>query len=470
MKKFLLITVLLVTGAIAAAPWVAGYFTEAELQAKVAEMQKRITWADVSIALEDYQRGYTTSTATLRLDKTRLLLKIQHAPLSLTAWDIARIAIKNPGNYLPDGDLRVNLVRQLLWKQELPQYHTNTNRFDGGEFVISGPEKTFPHDNHLRFIVRGLSGEGTTLTPTKFNLTWNKDKISLDNESLFLKVKAGSLDIKGLHAALSMLEVKGKRIPSGLEFHLAGLQATAAEGQEKPQLNNFHNVTFATYLVPNGNGYDLTGDEEYHFTMQGKMREEAERLFAVAPDSYVAKSRIGGLGADTVQVAANVVQILTDDIIRGKASSASDNLSMPLAAAGLSLYQDLLMRDLSFHYQLETGKNGKGFHLDIHLLEHFKTQAEFKEIEKDPHAIARFLYGSTLHARIDQEWLASDAAKAFGWSEKLQNAGFVADENGYTLDFAVQENGLARNGTLLTDEEIAAIPQQFDALLSGLGQ
>ena len=128
------------------------------------------------------------------------------------------------------------------------------------------------------------------------------------------------------------------------------------------------------------------------------------------------------------------------------------------------------MRDLSFHYQLETGKDGKGFHLDIHLLEHFKTQAEFKEIEKDPHAIARFLHGSTLHARIDQEWLTSDAAKAFGWSEKLQNAGFVADEDGYTLDFAVHEDGLARNGKLLTDEEIAAIPQQFDALLSGLGQ
>ena len=50
MKKFLLITVLLLAGVIAAAPWVAGYFTEAELQAKVAEMQKRITWADVSIA------------------------------------------------------------------------------------------------------------------------------------------------------------------------------------------------------------------------------------------------------------------------------------------------------------------------------------------------------------------------------------------------------------------------------------
>ena len=469
MKKFLLVVVLLAVATVAAAPWVAGVLVERELQAKVAEVQKRTAWMNVSLALEDYQRGYASSTATFRMDDKRVPLMIRHAPLSATGWDIARIAIKHSGDSLP-GDLRVNLARQLWWKQEWPQFHADHNYFGGGELVIRGSEKEFPYDNRLNFILRGISDDKVSLEPTQFNLVWNKDKISLDNENLSLKAKAGSLEIKGLHAALSMLEVKGKRIPSGLEFRLAELQANETEGQEKPQINNFHDIAFATYLSPNGDGYDLTGDEEYHFTMQGKMREEIEKLFAMAPNYYVAKSRLGGFSTDTVQSVVNVVGILVDEVKRGEATSDSDNLNMPLAAVGLSLYQDLLMRDLSLHYQLDTGKDNKGLHLNIHLLEHFKTQAEFKEIEKDPHAIFHFLQGSTLQVRIDREWLTSDAAQAFGWLEKLQNVGFVADKDGYLLDFAVQENGLTRNGKLLTDEEIAAIPQQFDALLSGLGQ
>ena len=67
-----------------------------------------------------------------------------------------------------------------------------------------------------------------------------------------------------------------------------------------------------------------------------------------------------------------------------------------------------------------------------------------------------------------------------GWhAANLQNhsrqknwnkTGFIADEKGFTLNFAVQEDGLVRNGKLLTDEEIAAIPAQFKALFSEIGR
>ena len=50
-------------------------------------------------------------------------------------------------------------------------------------------------------------------------------------------------------------------------------------------------------------------------------------------------------------------------------------------------------------------------------------------------------------------------------SEKLEKAGFVTDENGYILNLAVQDDGLARNGTLLTEEEIKAIPAMLQSLI-----
>ena len=89
---------------------------------------------------------------------------------------------------------------------------------------------------------------------------------------------------------------------------------------------------------------------------------------------------------------------------------------------------------------------------------------------KNEKSAFRLLQGSTLRFQIDREWLArGELAKSLA-PEKLEQAGFIADEKGFTLNFAVQEDGLVRNGKLLTDEEIAAIPAQFKALFSEIGQ
>jgi|GEM_PF-4462110 len=50
-------------------------------------------------------------------------------------------------------------------------------------------------------------------------------------------------------------------------------------------------------------------------------------------------------------------------------------------------------------------------------------------------------------------------------NDKRQLHGVVTDENGYILNLAVQDDGLARNGTLLTEEEIKAIPAMLQSLI-----
>jgi len=166
MKKIFLALLLLLVAAFAAAPWLAGILTEKEWQAKVAEVQKRTAWMKMSLALEDYQRGYTSSTATFRVDDKRFPLVIQHAPFSATGLDIARIVIKHSDNKLPDSDLRVNLARQLLWKQELPASQKGDAYFAGGEIVMRGPESTFPYNNRLSLIWKGTRSDTFSLAPT----------------------------------------------------------------------------------------------------------------------------------------------------------------------------------------------------------------------------------------------------------------------------------------------------------------
>ena len=469
MKKFLLVVVLLLVATVAAAPWIAGIMTEKELQAKVAEVKERTAWMNVSLALEDYQRGYASSTAIFRVEDQRVPLEIKHAPFSATGWDIARITIKHADNSLPDSDLRVNLARQLLWKQEYPAAQKGDEHFSGGEIVIRGPEKTFPYNNQLSVVMRGSQSKLFSISPTQFDFLWNKDGLSIRNE-LFRTTGNVDMQILGLRAIFHTVAAENDALPLRLELGVDGAHLMIVEDNKEVSKLSFSNSSYENGLIQSDKGYDFIARHKYNFQYSGENFAEIDRLFAISPDSFSSQLVIGNLSPDTVRAVMRFTRMMFHAAVMEGKKKGEIDIDMAFDGVTLSLYQDLLMRDLSLKSQMELSGAGKGIRLEFNLLEHFKNNADLDEIIKDEKAFFHLLQGSSLHMHIDQEWLARGELAKKITPEKLEQMGFVADEKGFTLNFSIQEDGLVRNGKLLSDEELAAIPQQFDALFSGFGQ
>lgn len=465
MKKFLLVVVLLAVATVAAAPWVAGVLVERELQAKVAEVQKRTTWMNVSLALEDYQRGYASSTATFRVDDKRFPLVIQHAPFSATGLDIARIVIKHSDNKLPDSDLRVNLARQLLWKQELPASQKGDAHFAGGEIVMRGPESTFPYNNRLSLIWKGTRSDTFSLAPTQFDVIWDKEGLSIHNDVLEATGDV-NIRIQGLREILHTVAVEDDALPLRFELGADGAQTIAYKDGKEISKISLSNSSYEAGLIEGEQGYDFIIRQKYHFQYSGENFAELDKIFAIAPDTFNSQFVVSNFSPKTTRSMMGFVREIADEVINQE-KTYSD---MAVNAVGLSLYQDLLARDLSLKSQIELSGAGKAIRFEANVLEHFKNKSDLDEFMKNEKSAFRLLQGSTLRFQIDREWLArGELAKSLA-PEKLEQAGFIADEKGFTLNFAVQEDGLVRNGKLLTDEEIAAIPAQFKALFSEIGQ
>ena len=119
------------------------------------------------------------------------------------------------------------------------------------------------------------------------------------------------------------------------------------------------------------------------------------------------------------------------------------------------LRRDLLARDLGLHLAIALNGAGKGIGVDINLAEHIKSEADletFKNGSNPP--LAQYLHGSRLHAHIDRAVLGGLLGQ-FLSADELARMHFVAADDRYTLDFAINADGYQLNGNPLSDDELA---------------
>ena len=94
MKKLLTLAVILGIAA-AGAPYLAGRYTESHLHDKIdGALGQRAAHLNLKLGLENYRRGYVSSTATLTVDAgdsiRRYPLDIRHAPLTLRTCSLSQ--------------------------------------------------------------------------------------------------------------------------------------------------------------------------------------------------------------------------------------------------------------------------------------------------------------------------------------------------------------------------------------------
>ena len=197
-------------------------------------------------------------------------------------------------------------------------------------------------------------------------------------------------------------------------------------------------------------------------------------LLPVVPDQFHFDYTLKNLSPQSVQAAANLFQqakplrgdnsaaaLATDSISQLTHNLPSNTLDAMIDSKERSevlvdqLQRDLLARDLGLHLAFALNGAGKGIGVDINLAEHIKSEADletFKNGSKPP--LAQYLHGSRLHAHIDRAVLGGLLGQ-FLSTDELARMHFVAADDRYTLDFAINADGYQLNGKPLSDDELA---------------
>ena len=468
-KKFLLVVVLLAVATVAAAPWVAGVWVEQELRDKLQWEPDSVS-PDINFAWEEYQRGYLESTAKLRFDiggaVHRYVLKIHHAPLLQTETDIARMTILHLDDALPDGEVRIDWQRQLFWKQALPAFQEGDVHFAGGEITGSGEEADFPLNSQWRANLGAFSDGFIAIAPTHFDIWFRNYGLLANSEAIDITGKLGDIHARGASLLWEFIEVRKKPVLANMSLSFDSLKLSTNENGKRETVLDWNGSRSSFGLTQAGSSYSLEVEQSQYFDIPEKNMAEVQRLFALTPNYFSLKFDAGGFTEDTAYAVIFPLERTMADIRTNAKPGTSVNANMAFASAGLGLYQDLLMRGLSLFSIVEfKGGGGKSVYAQISLFEQFENQQELNEVKANPLAIFRYLKRSFLNLHIDREWLTRGAVADFITLEKLKKAGFVTDEKGYTLNLSVQDGGLARNGTLLTEEEIKAIPAMLQSLI-----
>lgn len=468
MKKMLLVLALLVA-VVAAVPWVAGVWVEQELRDKL-QWEPDSATPDVNVVWEEYQRGYLNSTAKLRFDMGGVvhhyLLKIHHAPLLQTDTDIARITISYLDDALPDGEVCIDWQRQLFWKQSLPEFREGNVYFAGGEIAGSGKEADFPLNSQWRANLGKFSDDFITIAPTNFDIWLRRNGLVANSETTDITSKLGNINARGASFSWGFVEIRKRPVLAHMSLSFDSLKLSTKENDKIETVLDWDSSHSNFGLTQTGDSYSLEVEQSQYFNIPEKNMAEVQRLFALTPNYFSLKFDAGGFTEDTAYAVTFPLERMMADVRTNAQPGTSVNANMAFASAGLGLYQDLLMRGLSLYSMVQfKGGDGKKIYAEISLFEQFENQKELNEVKDNPLAIFRYLKRSFLNLRIDREWLTRGAVADFLTPEKLEKAGFVTDENGYILNLAVQDDGLALNGKLLTEEEIRAIPAMLQSLI-----
>ena len=480
MKKILTLAVILGIAA-AGAPYLAGRYTESHLHDKIdgALGQRAAAHLNLKLGLENYRRGYVSSTATLTVDAgdsiRRYPLDIRHAPLTLTGFDITRITVKHPAEAaLPDGDLRVNLLRQLTYTQHIPAAEKDGEVFKGADITVNGPEQGFPLDNTLTLDLHGVKHGDSKLDPAHITLHYADSGLTLSSPALAYSDGLGTLNLHNPQASLPFITVNGKHLPARLEYRIGAGSLKDADGNIDLTLRDSGAIIG---IEAESSAYNLTARLDSNFTIQGKLADESKILLPILPDRLNLDYTIKNLSAHSVETAAALFRQVPppggSDLAPSPAASAIDQMTHAMqpdnlldetfdqrqrrAALAEQLRRDLLARDLGLHLAFDLSGTGKGIGLDIALAEHIKSEADLAALEnssKPP--LAQYLHGSRLHAHIDRAILGGLLGQLLS-ADELEKMHFIAGDDLYTLDFAVNADGYQLNGKPLSDSELEAL-------------
>lgn len=465
MKKGLIAAMILLLGGFAASPWLTGILVEQELRSKVQQGVAPLEipeFSDIKLMLEDYQRGYATSTATLHVDmekdSSRYLLVITHAPLIKTGQDLARIRIVDEDKSWPEGDLRVNWKRQLLWTQTLPPQQNGKVFFQGGTIVISGAEKTFPRNMHWDATFNGGHDDTLTLLPWQFQLDVQDNKLSLSVDKIHAQfANKSEFILEKPQMTLGNITVGGKKTRANAKIHFAGARMTNPDGTADTV---FHDSSVILGIAQEGESYDLLGHFDAHFTIDGKLKSRLAEQFPLIPDHLEAEVSLHNVSEDTIKALTVFIDSIDDT------NNKPDLMVMGL---GLRLYQDLLMRDLIAKYQLSMDSGDKNIHFGIQIAEHIKDKKTLDNLKMDnAKSIMSIFQGSTLTFRANKEWFTDNPNTSIIPLKFITgNPAIIADDKGYALDISIQDAHLLVNGQSHDAAEAQAFFNALTAFIRG---
>ncbi|MFC0035144.1 DUF945 family protein [Cardiobacterium valvarum] len=477
MKKILTLAVILgIT--VAGAPYLAGQFTENHLHNKIDGSlgQRAAEHLNLKLGLENYQRGYASSTATLTISEgehiRRYPLNIRHAPLTFTGFDITRITIKHPTEaQLPDGDLRVNLLRNLTYTQHVPAEEKNGNSFKGADITIKGPEKGFPLNNTLTLDMHGVQQGKSTFEPAQITFNYTESGLTLNSPVIHYRDDDIQATLRNPQVSLPFITVDGKHLPARVEYRLGESSFKTDDGDIDLSLRE---NSLLLGIEEESSTYNLIARLDSQFTIAGETASQIKMLLPVVPDQFHFDYTLKNLSPQSVQAAADLFRqakalrgdnsaaaLATDSISQLTQNLPSNTLDAMVDSKERSevlvdqLQRDLLARDLGLHLAFALNGAGKGIGVDITLAEHIKSEADletFKNSGKPP--LAQYLHGSRLHAHIDRAVLGGLLGQLLS-ADELERMHFAAADDRYTLDFAINTDGYQLNGKPLSDDELA---------------
>lgn len=475
MKKILTLAVILGITA-AGAPYLAGRLTEQRLYDKVDGSlgERAAKHLGLKLGLENYQRGYASSTATLTIGTgntiRRYPLDIRHAPLTLTGFDITRIRLKHPAEaQLPDGDLRVNLLRNLTYTQHVPAKEKNGNRFEDADITIKGPEKDFPLNNTLTLDLHGVQQDKSTFEPAQITFNYTESGLTLNSPVINYRDDNIQTTLRNSQVSLPFITVDGNQLPARVEYRLG-------EGSFKTDDGDFdlslRDNSLILGIEEESDAYNLIARLDSQFTIAGETASQIKMLLPVVPDQFHFDYTLKNLSPQSVQAVADLFRQDSPpgesvaSLAEGTVNQLTQNLPSNTLDAMIDskkrsemlvdqLQRDLLARDLGLHLTFALNGAGKGVGVDISLAEHIKSEADletFKNGSNPP--LAQYLHGSRLHIHIDRAVLGGLLGQ-FLSPDKLERMHFVAADNRYTLDFAINADGYQLNGKPLSNDGFA---------------
>lgn len=477
MKKILTLAVILGITA-AGAPYLAGRLTEQRLYDKVDGSlgERAAKHLGLKLGLENYQRGYASSTATLTISRgdtiRRYPLDIRHAPLTLTGFDITRIRLKHPAEaQLPDGDLRVNLLRNLTYTQHIPAEEKNGNRFEEADITIKGPEKGFPLNNTLTLDLHGVQQGKSTFEPAQITFNYTESGLTLNSPAINYRDDNIQTTLRNSQVSLPFITVDGNQLPARVEYRLG-------EGSFKTDDGDFdlslRDNSLILGIEEESDAYNLIARLDSQFTIAGETASQIKMLLPVVPDQFHFDYTLKNLSPQSVQAVADLFRQDSPpsagesvaSLAEGTVNQLTQNLPSNTLDAMIDskkrsemlvnqLQRDLLARDLGLRLTFALNGAGKGVGVDISLAEHIKSEADletFKNGSNPP--LAQYLHGSRLHIHIDRAVLGGLLGQ-FLSTDKLERMHFVAADDRYTLDFAINADGYQLNGKPLSNDGFA---------------
>lgn len=316
MKKPLLTGALIIIAILAILPFWAGYKAQAQIEQQLTSFNQRIAPLGVHIEISDYQRGYLSSDLSIKArfaEKSQSSnIHIEHAPLTLTGFDIARAKSRNTEAATK---VHYSITGQLDITQSIPAYAY----FPGGSLAWQGTAAHFPDRGHLTIDTPAIHVPevDVDVAPIHFSADIEEQQIALQLPELSIKVALNDSEdlqyhYEGIHATIPLQTIAGKKYALGVS-----MRADSIKYEARPLLH----LAIAPYSAKVG--FRPDGDTHYTFnyithldnidldldTTKIGVPPEMAAYNALLPNTFHTDISISGITAESVVAIAHFVAL-----------------------------------------------------------------------------------------------------------------------------------------------------------------